>query len=375
MHILIIAPEQIPVPPVKGGSVEICIEQIAKRLAQQHKVTVVSRRHKRYPDYQVLGNLTYIRVPSPGPASPLTYIRTVLRKMAGKSFDWIQIDNRPRFIPAVKAAFPHTPISLYLHSLTFVSPNRITAREARHCLSKANLIVTNSESTRAHLKRMFPIIESKLRKVWLGVDDALFRPFTPEMQSGARSEFRISQRPTVLFVGRLIPRKGLPVLLEAAHIARKQHPTLQVVIAGSGTRAYEQRMRQLARKLRVPTRWLGNIPHRRIYKVYRVADCFVCPSQQHESFGLVNIEAMSSGLPVVASRIGGIKDIIDHKYNGLLVKPYRDSRKFAKYISRIMDNRQWREQLQGRARSTVQARFSWEATVRQLLRLYHEERT
>lgn len=381
MHILIIAPEEIPVPPLKGGSVEICIEQIAKRLARNHKVTVISRQHEKYANVQTNDHVTYIRVaPKPSRLSGAStssastlwerYIKAVVRKLKGNKFDWIQIDNRPKFIPYIRSVFPRTPISLFLHSLTFISPKKISRNEAAHCLAKANLIISNSESTKRQLQRLFPRISSRIKKVWLGVDDTVFLPGTRETRKQTKQKYKVNNGFTLLFVGRVIPRKGIPVLLKAAQIARKKVPSLRVVIAGSGRQGYMNRLKSLSRKLKVSAQFIGKIPHRQIHEVYWMADCFICPSQEHESFGLVNVEAMASGLPLIASRIGGIKEIVRHKHNGLLVKKYRSPQQFANYIAQIAVNKDWAEKLKLQARKDAVSRFNWEATARKILKLY-----
>lgn len=374
MHILIVAPEEIPVPPVKGGSVEICIEQMAKRMAANHRVTVISRQHEEYPNTQKQGNLTYIRVPVRPEDQPEHYIRAVIKKLKGKKFDWIQIDNRPKFIPFIRAAFPRTPISIFLHSLTFIDSKRIQHRDALACLSRTNLIICNSESTRHILKQQFPKLAPKMRRVWLGVDSTVFRPPTRQQQQDARSKYKVSSGYVVLFAGRIIPRKGLDVLIKALHLVRRNKPALQLVVAGSGKKGYVSQIERLARRLKVPAKFLGKIPHRDIHEVFWLADCFVCPSQQHESFGLVNVEAMASGLPLIASRNGGIQEIVQNRRNGLLVQQFRDPRKWARHIQRTMENQRLNERLKLQARKDTLRKFSWESTVSRLLKIYQSDR-
>jgi spore coat protein SA len=369
VHILIIAPEQIPVPPVMGGSVEICIHQIAQRLAVSHQVTVISRRHSRYPVIEQNGGLTIVRVPA---GTRREYIRSALRAVKGRKFDWIQIDNRPKFVPPVRKAFPRTPVSLYLHSLTFVSPPYITPGRAGECLSRADLIVANSQATVRRLKGMFPKVKDRFRKVWLGVDSERFRPAAPGEREQLQGEYRTARGFTVLFTGRLIPRKGIPVLIRAMKRVRRAVPHAHLVIAGHGKPGYVKSLKRTASRLGVSVQFLGYIPHSKMHEVYRLADCFVCPSQKHESFGLVNVEAMASGLPVVASKLGGIREVVSHKRNGLLVRHYRSSRAFARQIGRLASDRQLAERLSRQARADAEERFGWEETARRLARLYQD---
>jgi spore coat protein SA len=350
-----------------GGSVEICIKHIAAQLSARHKVTVVSRQHRRYPARQTEGNLTIVRVPT---GSPSRYIANAIEAVRGNHFDVIQIDNRPKFVPAVRNAFPHTPISLFLHSLTFVSAPMIGREQARACLAQADLIVTNSKATSSTLKRRFASSRHKIRTVWLGVNLKLFRPRSAELRRSIKRRYRVGKGFTLLFTGRIIPRKGIPVLLKAAAIMRRQVPGVNVAIAGNGKKGYLGQLKRQARRLGVNARFIGYIPHRRIHEIYGLADCFVCPSQRHESFGLVNVEALASGVPVVSSRNGGIKEIVRHGKNGFLVGNYRSPRAFARYLVRIARDRALRMRLSKQARSDAVKRFSWRATAGRLSGLY-----
>lgn len=363
MHILIVAPEQTPVPPVLGGSVEISILAMAKQLARLHPVTVVSRAHRRYPSHSVIDGVQIYRVPT---GKPMAYLEHVKNFIQDKKFDLIQVDNRPRFVGPIKRIAKEKPVSLFLHSLTFVSPPHSSRRAAAKDIAEADLIIANSASLKSQLSARFPGSAGKIRQVWLGVDTARFRPSRSPDHS---KTFR------VLFAGRMIPRKGVPVLLKAAKIAGSvSDRPIKVIIAGGSTgRGYTLKMMELSRRLRVEAQFLGTIPHRRIHRIFRQADVFVCPSQKHEAFGLVNVEAMSSGLPVIASSNGGIKEIVSHNRNGLLVKRYHRPKAFADAIVRLMNDSHLRNRMKQQAREDCLAHFSWSASAKRLSDIYTKE--
>ncbi|MFC9709451.1 glycosyltransferase [Paenibacillus sp. NPDC056933] len=87
-----------------------------------------------------------------------------------------------------------------------------------------------------------------------------------------RAKYAIGKTFTILLVGRVIPRKD----------------------------PYMKKLRGQASKLGISVSWIGKKKHSEIHRIYQIADCFVCPSQKHEAFGLVNVEAMATGLPVIA---------------------------------------------------------------------------
>ncbi|GMK42881.1 glycosyltransferase family 4 protein [Paenibacillus glycanilyticus] len=352
MKILMIAPEQLPVPG--NGSVEICMLAIAKQLAVSHKVTIVSRQSSGLPNVSNHGNLTIVRVPS---GSSQKYIASVLRYIRGKYYDIIQVDNRPHYMAKVKHAFPLTPVSLFLHSLTFVPRTKAVATS----LDKADLIIANSVSLKSNLSRLFPTQSSKIRTVYLGVDTIRFKPNDSKKKSDTFQ---------VLFAGRIIPRKGVPVIIQAIGIMKRKYPKVRLIIVGGGKANYINSLRLLARKNRINARFTGMIPHNRVHQLYKNADCFVCPSQRHEAFGLVNVEAMASGLPVVASSIGGIKEIVRHGANGYLVKQYKNPRSHAEWIGKLAGDKNLASKLGKQARKDAVERFSWSKMAYKLMTLY-----
>ncbi|GIO63049.1 MULTISPECIES: glycosyltransferase family 4 protein [Paenibacillus] len=360
MNILIVAPERLPVPG--SGSVEICILSIARQLAKKHAVTVLSRASAGLPLESTDEGVRIVRVRS---GSSKVYLASVLRFIHGKTYDVIQVDNRPHYMAAIQRAVPQSKVTLFLHSLTFVPSTRLVAASLKH----AWWIVANSASLKQKLSVRFPSQAHKIRTVELGVDTDRFRPPTDFERAQARSRYGIGDVFTVLFTGRIIPRKGVPVLLKAAQIASKQVP-LHLVIAGRSKEGYIRKLKAEAAKLRVAVTWTGNKNHSEIHSIYRMADCFVCPSQRHEAFGLVNVEAMASGLPVIASQIGGIPEIIKHGVNGYLVDDYWRPEGFAEYLVTLAQSKELRRSLGGSGRSMVLQSFTWGRTAEKLAALY-----
>jgi len=365
MHLLMIAPEQIPVPSFKGGSVEICMYAIARRWARHHQVTLVSRKHRSYPRKTVLGNLTIVRLPSGGQDK---YIAAVAAYVKGKKFDWIQIDNRPRFVSKIRSVFPHTPISVYLHSLTFVSARHSTAVH----LAKADLIVANSNSLEQELKARFPSIQTKIKQVYLGVDLQQFKPPSAKRRTALRKKYGLQGSFVFGYAGRVIPRKGIHVLMRAIKIVRKSVPEVQLTITGGGKRGYIANLKNLAHRLHIPAKFIGSKSHANMQQSYWLADCLVCPSQKHEAFGLVNIEAMATGIPVIASGIGGIKEIISHGNNGWMVADYHNPADFAVPMLKLAKNRKLTQTMGNNARQDMIRRFSWKQTANSLIQLYNK---
>jgi spore coat protein SA len=361
LNLLIVAPERIPIPG--NGSVEICILSIARQLAKQHSVTVISRAAAGLPAESKEGGVGIVRVRS---GSSKIYLASVLRYLRGKTFDCIQVDNRPHYMAVIrKAVTPKTKVTLFLHSLTFVPQKSHVAARIKH----ADLIIVNSSSLKQKFSDRFPFISHQIRTVELGVDTEHFYPPSDAMRMQAKLKYGIKGDFTVLFVGRIIPRKGVHVLLKAVQLAGKQLP-VKLIVAGRALPAYMKQLRTQAAKLGISVIWAGEVNHTKIHLLYQLADCLVCPSQKHEAFGLVNVEAMASGLPVIASRIGGIPEIVKHGESGYLVDRYDRPESFAEYLVRLGKSSTLRSTLGEAGRNIVLQKLTWSQTASRLASLY-----
>lgn len=176
-----------------------------------------------------------------------------------------------------------------------------------------------------------------------------------------------------LFVGRLVERKGVDVLLRAA--ARLlEWPALRIVVVGDGPE--RGRLERLAAELGISARveFKGRVSTAELERCYRTARAFVLPAVvdprgDTEGLGVVLLEAMSYGVPVVASRIGGITDIVEDQANGLLVEP-GDPAALAAALKRLALDPSLASRLGEAGRRTVESRFSWEAIAERWEQLY-----
>ena len=196
----------------------------------------------------------------------------------------------------------------------------------------------------------------------------------PEPAAGERAFARSFgvEGPYLLFVGRLASNKGLTTLLEAfAPLARRDpHATLVLVGEDGGMAgAIDRRARELGLVGRV--RRLGHVADERLLaSAYREARAFVLPSD-YEAFGLVLVEALAQGTPVVASRVGGIPEVIEDGRTGLLVPP-GSPEPLAEALGRLWDDPELGRRLGGDGRATVVPRYSWDAVAVALERIYRE---
>ena len=171
--------------------------------------------------------------------------------------------------------------------------------------------------------------------------------------------------PRIVFVGRLAPQKGVDVLVAATRLL--QNPNAQILLVGDGPErpALVREIRQLGVEDRVHL--LGFVPHDRVPAVLAHADLLVLPSL-YEELGTVLLEAMWTGLPVVASRTGGIPDVIDDGVNGLLVPP-GDPEALAGAINRVLSSADMARRLGKAAREQAKG-YDWDVLAERVLEVY-----
>jgi glycosyltransferase involved in cell wall biosynthesis len=177
--------------------------------------------------------------------------------------------------------------------------------------------------------------------------------FSPSDQSERR---RSGARVRLITVARLLERKGIQTILEAC-----SHPTLlPVELQIVGTGPYEATLRQMVKDLGLADRvtFLGFVPNDALPAYYRRSDIFVLPSET-ESFGLVFAEAMSCGLPIAASNVGGIPETVRDGIDGLLCPP-GDSKSLRKNIQRLISNIDERREMSSSQRQRILRHYPWE---------------
>lgn len=238
----------------------------------------------------------------------------------------------------------------------------------RELLRLVDYVVTPNPDERAELVWGLGARNSKIAMIPPGIDLELFHPAD---SSRARSELGLPSRPIVLFVGRIDPIKDLDTLFKAfAELQRTWDPEtpspILLIIGGMVCTSTEeivlspelQLLKQRAIELGIEDNVIlrGSQPQELLPKYYAASTVLAMPSL-YESFGLVVVEAMACGLPVVATRVGGMKFTVEEGRSGLLV-PRQDYVAMSEALGRIIEDRDLRSTLQIGARQAA-IRFSW----------------
>jgi D-inositol-3-phosphate glycosyltransferase len=239
----------------------------------------------------------------------------------------------------------------------------------------SDALVAESPASKQHMVQEYGVDPARVQIIPCGVDTTLFQP---QDRHQARRVLALPETaPMVLFVGRLQPLKGLGTLLRAVHLVRQQYPTLHGLIVGGGVDEGDPHEAEELGRLRVLAEQLDLTPHvgftkaqpqETLAQYYAAADVLVMPSH-YESFGMVVLEAMACGLPVVASRVGGLASTVVHERTGLLV-PVADWHAFAQAIMRILAAPTLRHAF-GHAGIQRAQTYAWPRVVERNMQLYH----
>lgn len=243
------------------------------------------------------------------------------------------------------------------------------------CLETADCIVATSPQEKEHMRTLVST-KGTIKIIPCATDIDRFGAI-----SKAEARQRLGLDPTakvIFYIGRFDPRKGIETLVRAVSQSRLRGEANLHLIIGGGSRPgrsdgqERERIEGIVKELGMEsfTTFPGRISDEDLPYYYAAADVSVVPSH-YEPFGLVAIEAMASGTPVVASDVGGLQYTVVPEETGLLA-PAKDADAFAVAIDRILENPEWRDRLGQNARQRVEANFSWQGIAAQLGDLYLE---
>ncbi len=198
-----------------------------------------------------------------------------------------------------------------------------------------------------------------------GVDPARFHPLDPADRIQVRVRLGIaSGAPLIVCASRLVPRKGVDVLIEAATRLLPHRPNLSIIVAGAGRD--RSRLRTIARRHAVPVRFLGRVPDAELSELYAAADVFamLCRDRwgglEQEGFGIVFVEAAACGVAQVAGASGGADEAVEDGVTGLVVRRPREADQVAAALAALLDDPDRRATMGAAARRRAVERFSWD---------------
>ena len=406
----------------QSGSVAIVNWQLARHLAEMYEVVVYAPRSPGRPTTERWQGITIRRAPAlalsvhkamqllsgrfatgqPYSTSPLfhrDYFMAVAADLAAKPADIVHLPQQLQFAPLFRRRLPGAKLVLHIHQDEVV---RGDDRRARSQLASFDAIVTVSDHTSRVVSHYGPGLAARIHTIGNGVDTARFRPGVAA--AGARRGGRL------LFVGRVSPDKGVHVLLAAFERLARRHPDLELDIVGKpgllprdtvrllaaddpatatlldhygrttldwfrrevmgqGQSYLAALDRLLSASTRARVRFHANIPLAELVALYRASDLFVLPSIWLESYGLPLVEAMATGIAVVASRAGGIPELVGDGVTGIMVER-GDVPGLAGALDELLGDPERRLAMGLRGRERAVARLTWRHAAARLGEVY-----
>ena len=412
MKVALVYPHsEIPVPPVDlFDALAVVTFEISRRLARDAEVVVFPRRPRGERAEDMFEGVRVRRIPVLAdqglnalkfidrwrdPRRPFRttalyyplYARRVAQQLRRERCDVVHLYNFTSFLPVFRAALPRARIVLHIHdhALTDFDPEVFEPR-----LRHVSLILACSEFVTDNIRERFPRVRDRCHTLHNGVD---LEVFSPSPRDGTAAE---STAKRILFVGRLSPEKGVHVLLEAFERVIARVPDAELNLIGPNALAPKQfvdpfdrdpqlvavksfygdpegylaRLRDdLSPAARDRVKFFGRIPNAHLAEHYRRSRVFVFPSLWHEPFGMPILEAMASGLPVVATRGGAFAETVDDGKTGLLVAR-GDPVALAEALERLLTDEGLARGMGEAGRKRAEDHFSWDAKVEELKRLY-----
>jgi len=266
--------------------------------------------------------------------------------------------------------FPMLPLSVLLqsHSRTVGTFHAYHSKPRAYWLGKPVLKkciqcldgrIAVSQMARQFVSRHFP---GDYEIIPNGIDINQFSPNVPPLGEFCDGKLNI------LFVGRMEKRKGLKYLISAYSKIKRQYPKSRLIVVGPGTRLRKDYEKQIEESNLADVVFAGYASAEELPRYYRTADIFCAPATSHESFGIVLLEAMASGTPVVASNMGGYAELIEHSNEGLLVPP-KDVGALTYALSSLITDTSLRQQMGAKGRLKAEA-YSWERVAQRVLNYY-----
>lgn len=385
------------VPSVQPGSMGIMVDMTSRHLPPECRSVVVSGTYNQDPGAEAEG-VEYHRLVDRAdrfffkPLSELqslvpglkrdyhfrsyfhrAYIRRAAAVLAEQKVKSIVFPLYPQWAGVLKKACPDARLVLWMQC------EWLSAGPASYekYLKKIDRVVCCSEYIRDKIAQRYPWAGDRLSVVPNGVDT---RQFVPS---------RSASRHQILYAGRLTPEKGAHVLIKAFEKIREHYIDAQLVLAGpfwitptahlvGSSKAQVREWRRLGEGyellIKREAQRLGNVfltgavNHKALVRMYRTAAVFVHPCLWNEPFGMILAEAMACGLPVVASNVGGIPEVIHDSRSGLLTEP-GDVDGLVKAVERLFDSRDAASRFSQAARTRAEEEYDWKKVADRMARI------
>jgi lipopolysaccharide heptosyltransferase II len=350
-------------PELNSGGVETGTLDLSKELIRHgHKSVVISNGGKLLNSLIDLGAIHYkLPVHEKSPFTIFSMIEKIVDIIKNEDIDIVHARSRA---PAFSAFF-----AAHISGKPFITTCH--GYYSRHFFSRVmgwgRLVIVPSNVVARHMIDNFHVPRDRIRLIPRGVDLDKF-PYKNPADRQQKKEYSIG------IIGRITPIKGHIYLIRAISKVARILPNIKLYIIGkppSEKPKYKQELETLVKRLGLSQHIEFSGDSDNVPEVLKNLDLLVVPSIGEETFGRVIIEAQAAGVPVIASRIGGIVDIIRENENGILVNP-KDYNGIADAILKVIKDKDLQKRLSAKARSDVERYFSLEIMYTDTIKVYNE---
>jgi lipopolysaccharide heptosyltransferase II len=350
-------------PELKSGGVETGTIDLAKELIRHgHRAVVISNGGKLVDELTACGGKHYnLPVHEKNPFTIISMIGSIKEIIRKEGIEIVHARSR---IPGFSAFFAARSVGI-----PFITTCH--GYYSKHFLSRVmgwgRFVIASGNVVARHMIKSFGVPRERIRLIPRGVDLEKFTYIKPDI-SMPKKEY------TIGVIGRITPIKGHIYFIRAISKVVRLMPNIKILIIGDAPASkpkYRQELEVLIRRLSL-TKYISflgichNIPEK-----MKKLDLLVMPSIGEETFGRVIVEAQASGVPVIASRIGGIVDLIKDGENGILTAP-RDWSGLSEAIIRVLKDRDFRQRLSRKGRSGVEKNFTLMNMYKKTVKVYSE---
>jgi N-acetyl-alpha-D-glucosaminyl L-malate synthase BshA len=353
-------------PPKWLAGTEIATYNIAKHLARRgHEVHVITALDKGLPEESTeegfyVHRIFWQKIRFVGVISFWTKVFLILRKV---NPDMIHAQSIGICIPALIAKkLLRKPYVVWGQGSDVYLPGKFIKSISKLVLKNADTVIALTEDMKSEMQKF---CDRAILVIPNGIDSESFENLSRE---SIRKKLKIKEDENVItFVGTLRPVKGVKYLIRAIKLITKVNGNVKLMLVGDGEeREYvEDLVEEL--DLNECVKFIGRVQNEEVPEYMVASDIFVLPSLS-ESFGIVNLEAMASGLPIVATKVGGLPEIVKDGENGFLVEP-KNPKQIAEGTLLLLRDNELRERISKNNKEKAK-KYGWDGVVERLEEAY-----
>lgn len=366
--IAIICPAELPVPSIKGGAVETLIDHFLNENEKQKKKALeiivysvydvnAERESKKYKNvkfkyFRINERLKkiyflYLRLNRKILKRQVAdyFLRKVIKDLNNEEVDKIIIEGNFQQVIPIKRIKKDTDIYLHIHGDAFFKYNKLLDK----AISRCNKIITVSEYVKKNGVVNYNNNKSKFVAVKNCIDIEKFKKiYNKNDEKEIRAKYNIKDDEVIiLFCGRIIKEKGVSELIKAFNKYCLKTNAKMIIVGNAGfgnevSTDYDKEIRLLAEEAKERIIFTGFIHNKKLPLIYKIADISVIPSLCNEAFGLVALEAMAAGIPIIATNTGGIPEVVNDKCARLIENDNNIIDSLGKELLYLINNREKR---------------------------------